>query len=501
MLPQISGMSRRLNLSRLRRYEERNGSLAKGPSNKGAMTLRTQEKISHQSTDSRGGSRFPLDTLPKQGFPKHEMDPSVAYQKVHDELLLDGNSHQNLATFCQTWVEPEVRQLMAECLDKNIVDRDEYPQMAEFELRCVHMLADLWNAPDAKSAAGCSTVGSSEAAMLAGMALKARWAKKKRKTGEGAGKKPNLICGPVQVCWHKFARYFDVELRQIPCEGNRLMMSAEEVRRRCDENTIGVVPTLGLTYTLKYEPVQDVALALDDLEEEQGLDIPMHVDAASGGFVAPFIHPQVIWDFRIPRVKSINTSGHKFGLAPLGCGWVVWREPEDLPEELVFRVKYLGGNMPTVGLNFSRPGGQMISQYYNFVRLGFEGYRRIMQSCAEVGAWLSDEVSKIGLFGLVYDGRGGVPGCCWTLKRGSEVRFTLYDLADRLRVRGWQVPAYPMAPNRSDLIIQRVLARFGLSRDLAGLLVQDLNRAVAHLEKYPPSRSISMQQGGGYYHG
>ena len=465
------------------------------------MTLYHEDQNDDLFARDDRGARFPLHALPKDEFPKSEMDPSLAYQLVHDELLLDGNSRQNLATFCQTWVEPEVRKLMAECLDKNIVDRDEYPQMAEFESRCVRMLADLWNAPEAKSAAGCSTVGSSEAAMLAGLALKTKWAKKKSTVNGGLSGKPNLICGPVQVCWHKFARYFDVELRQIPCEGNRLMMSAEEVQKRCDENTIGVVPTLGLTYTLKYEPVREVATALDNLKEEHGLDIPVHVDAASGGFVAPFIHPQVIWDFRIPRVKSINTSGHKFGLSPLGCGWVVWREPEDLPEELVFRVKYLGGNMPTFGLNFSRPGGQAVSQYYNFVRLGLEGYRKITRSCRDVGVWLSDEISKIELFEVLYDGRGGIPGCCWTLKKGSEEAFTLYDLADRLRVRGWQVPAYPMASNRSDLVIQRVLARFGLSRDLAGLLVEDLKRAVRHFDEHPPSRPISRHEGGGYHHG
>ena len=464
------------------------------------MLPHTQEKRNGQPASGARGSPFPSHALPKGQFPKIEMDPSLAYQMVHDELLLDGNSRQNLATFCQTWVEPEVHRLMAECLDKNIVDRDEYPQMAEFESRCVHMLADLWHAPQTKNPAGCSTVGSSEAGIMAGLALKTKWAKKRKARGEATAK-PNLVCGPVQVCWHKFARYFDVELRQIPCEGNRLMMSAEEVRRRCDANTIGVVPTLGLTYTLKYEPVREVATGLDDLEEEYGLDIPIHVDAASGGFVAPFLHPDVVWDFRLPRVKSINTSGHKFGLAPLGCGWVVWREAEDLPEELVFRVKYLGGNMPTFGLNFSRPGGQIVSQYYNFVRLGFEGYQKITHACADVGTWVSDEVAKLGPFEMVYDGRGGIPGCCWTLKKASGVPFTLYDLADRLRVRGWQVPAYPMAANRSDLIIQRVLARFGLSRDLAGLLVEDLKRAMRHFDEYPPTRSISRQQGGGYYHG
>lgn len=335
--------------------------------------------------------------------------------------------------------------------------------------------------------------------MLGGLALKTRWKKKRQQAGLSSTK-PNLVCGPAQICWHKFARYFDVELREIPCEGRRLLMTPEEVIQRCDENTIGVVPTLGVTYTLQYEPVHDVSVALDDLEEERGLDIPMHVDAASGGFIAPFIHSLDLWDFRLPRVQSINVSGHKYGLAPLGCGWAIWRDARALPEELIFKVKYLGGNMPTFALNFSRPGGQIVAQYYNFVRLGREGFAKITRSCVEVGIWIADEIKKLGMFDMVYDGRGGVPGCTWTIKKGINPGFTLYDLADRLRLRGWQVPAYPL-PNRcSDVVVQRVLARLGLSRDLAGLLVDDIKRAINYFKKNPPARSRSPFDAGGYHH-
>jgi glutamate decarboxylase len=463
------------------------------------MAIHGREEISSHLDDEVFGSSFLPSPLPKYKVPKQETDPAAAYQLVHDELLLDGNSRQNVATFCQTWMEPEIRKLMDECLDKNMIDKDEYPQMAELESRCVHMLADLWNSPDAANTIGCSTTGSSEAAMLGGLALKWKW-RENREQARRPASKPNLICGPVQICWHKFARYFDVELREIPCQGQRLLMSPEEVIKRCDENTIGVVPTLGLTYTLQYEPVQEVALALDALEEKRGLNIPIHVDAASGGFIAPFIHSDVVWDFRLPRVKSINTSGHKFGLAPLGCGWAVWRDADDLPEDLIFRVKYLGGNMPTFALNFSRPGGQIAAQYYNFVRLGRDGYTRITQSCADVGTWFADQVNRLGMFDLVYDGRGGIPGCTWTIKKGVEPGFTLYDLADRLRVRGWQVPAYPMPANRSSLVVQRVLSRLGLSRDLAGLLFEDLERGVRHLGKHPSSKSLTRHNAGGYHH-
>jgi glutamate decarboxylase len=463
------------------------------------MAVHSKEEVFPTLDDEVFGSSFLSHPLPKYRFPAGEADPNAAYQLVHDQLLLDGNSRQNLATFCQTWVEPEVRKLMDECLDKNLIDRDEYPQTAELESRCIYMLADLWNCPDAANTQGCSTTGSSEAAMLAGLAMKWRWRKKRQQQRKPAGR-PNLICGPVHTCWPRFTRYFDVELRQVPCEGERLLLSPEEVLKRCDENTIGVVPTLGVTYTLQYEPVHAIALALDDFEEEHGIDIPMHIDAASGGFVAPFLHPSVVWDFRMPRVRSINASGHKFGLSPLGCGWIVWRSKRDLPEELIFDVKYLGGHMRSFALNFSRPGGQVVAQYYNFVRLGKEGYRKIAKSCATVGAWFADELRKLEIFDLIYNGRGGLPGCTWTIKRGEYPRFDLYDLADRLRSKGWQVPAYPMPPHRTDLIVQRMVSRLGVSRDLAGLLMDDLRQAVKFLSSGRARRSAGHEEGSGYHH-
>ena len=287
----------------------------------------------------------------------------------------------------------------------------------------------------------------------------------------------------------------------MPSEGHRLTMSPAEVVKRCDENTIGVVPTLGVTYTPQCDPVQKIALALDDLEEERGLDIPLHVDAASGAVIAPFLHLLLSWDFRIPRVRPIKASGHKFGLAPLGCGWAVWRSARDLPEELVFRVKYLGGDMRTFALNFSRPGGQIVAQYYNFVRLGRQGYAKITKDFADVGAWFADQVKKLDIFDLIYDGRGGVPGCTWTIRSGHNPGFTLYDLADRLRVKGRQLPAYPLPANRGDLVVQRMLARLGVSRDLAGLLFEDMQRAITHLKRNAPSKSLSRQSASGYHHG
>src|SRR5215475_1398259 len=314
----------------------------------------------------------------KYRFPPEGTRSRDAFQLVADELMLDGNARQNLATFCQTWEEPEVLALMALSVNKTLIEQDEYPQTAEIERRCVHMMADLWNAPEAANTVGTSAIGSSEACMLAGMAAKWRWRAKRRAAGLPADN-PNFVCGPVQVVWHKFARYWDVEIREVPMAPGRYGMDPESMLERVDENTIMVVPTLGVTYTGAYEPVEDMAKALDQLQADTGLDIDIHVDGASGGFLAPFCAPDLVWDFRLPRVKSINASGHKYGLSPLGVGWVVWRERTDLPEDLIFNVNYLGGNMPTFALNFSRPGGQIIAQYYNLVRHGFEGYKRIQK--------------------------------------------------------------------------------------------------------------------------
>jgi glutamate decarboxylase len=463
------------------------------------MALHEKDKIKDRINDDVYASSDLSVVMPKYTFPKKEHDPRHAYQVVKDELMLDGNARQNLATFCQTWVDDYIHKIMNECIDKNMIDKDEYPQTAEIESRCVHMLADLWNSPDAANTLGTSTTGSSDAAMLGGMAMKWRWREKMKAAGKPTDK-PNMITGPVQVCWHKFARYWDVELREIPMEGDRLIMTPEEVIKRCDENTIGVVPTLGVTFTCQYEPVKAVSDALDKLQQEKGLDIPIHVDGASGGFLAPFVEPELEWDFRLPRVKSINSSGHKFGLAPLGAGWCVFRDKEDLPDDLIFWVNYLGGNMPTFALSFSRPGGQIVAQYYNFLRLGREGYRKIHQACYETAQYLADEIDKLGPFKIIYNGRGGIPAMSWSLKEGIDPGFNLYDLSDRIRMRGWQIAAYSMPANRQDLVIMRVLVRHGFSRDLADLLVDDLKRCMAYFEKNPVTHKAVEEESGGYKH-
>jgi len=439
--------------------------------------------------------------LPKSQFPAGESRPPIVYQLIHDELLLDGNARQNLATFCQTWEEPQVHQLMDLAIDKNLMDKDEYPQTADLERRCTRMLADLWHAPDPEHTAGTSTVGSSEACMLGGLAAKWRWRARQAQRGADASR-PNMVCGPVQVVWHKFARYWDIEMREVPMAPGRYHLDPERMLEQIDENTMLVVPTFGVTYTGSYEPVADLAAALDDLQERTGLDVDIHVDGASGAFLAPFCAPQVEFDFRLPRVKSVSTSGHKFGLAPLGVGWIVWREAEDLPSDLVFHVNYLGGDMPDFQINFSRPAGQVIAQYYNFIRLGRDGYQRVHDACYRTGQELATEIAALGPFEMLCeaDPQTAIPAVTWRIREGASPGYTLFDLADRLRNRGWQVPAYTLTGAVSDVAVQRVLVRQGVSRDLISLLISDFADAVAHFSKHPVSVPMSPEEAGGFSH-
>ncbi|MFA1544691.1 glutamate decarboxylase [Actinomadura chokoriensis] len=423
-------------------------------------------------------SREPL-TIPRYALPAGQLAPGTAYQIVHDELMLDGNERLNLATFVSTWAEPEAARLMAECAAKNMIDKDEYPRTAELETRCVHMLARLWHAEDPRHAVGCSTTGSSEAAMLGGLALKRRWQARRRAAGEPADR-PNLVMGVnVQICWEKFANYFEVEPRYVPMEGDRYHLGAREAVELCDENTIGVVAVLGSTFDGSYEPVADIAAALDDLERRTGLDVPVHVDGASGAMIAPFLDPDLRWDFRLPRVASINTSGHKYGLVMPGLGWALWRDAEALPDDLVFRVNYLGGDMPTFALNFSRPGAQVVAQYYTFLRLGFEGYRRVQGTCRDVATRLSAEIGRLGPFETLGDG-GDLPVFAFRV-REDIANFTVYDVSAALRESGWLVPAYTFPENRTDLAVLRIVVRNGFGHDLADLFLDDLRRVLPRL--------------------
>jgi glutamate decarboxylase len=452
-------------------------------------------------TNTRDLEVDPMLTMDGNGIPRHripsgETPPEVAYQIVHDELMLDGNARMNLATFVTTWMDPQAQRLMAESFDKNMIDKDEYPQTAELESRCVEILSRLWHAPDAARATGCSTTGSSEAAMLGGLALKRRWQQARRAEGKPADR-PNLVMGiNVQVCWEKFANYWDVEMRLVPMSGERFHLAAEEAVELCDENTIGVVAILGSTFDGSYEPVAEICAALDDLQARTGLDIPVHVDGASGAFVAPFIDPDLTWDFALPRVSSINASGHKYGLVYPGVGWIVWRDADALPADLIFWVNYLGDNMPTFALNFSRPGAQVVAQYYNFLRLGFDGYAKVQGYAREVATRLSSQIEELGPFRLLTRG-DELPVFAFTLKDDVQ-GYTVFDVSNALRERGWQVPAYTFPKDREDLAALRVVVRRGFSHDLADLLLADIKRQLPKLEA--GTRSTGAVDDGAFHH-
>ncbi|NBP86197.1 MAG: glutamate decarboxylase, partial [Mycobacteriaceae bacterium] len=378
--------------------------------------------------------RLATNPIPSLRLPDEAMEPAAAYRFIHDELMLDGSSRLNLATFVTTWMDPEAERLMTETFDKNMIDKDEYPATAAIESRCVAMVADLFHAEnlrddDAATAVGVSTIGSSEAVMLGGLALKWRW--KERISGQDADawrtRRPNLVMGSnVQVVWEKFCRYFEVEPRYLPMAEDRYVITPEQVVDAVDEDTIGVVAILGTTYTGELEPIADICAALDTVAKDRGLDIPVHVDGASGGFVVPFLHPDLKWDFRLPRVASINVSGHKYGLTYPGIGFVVWRNADLLPEDLVFRVNYLGGDMPTFTLNFSRPGNQVVGQYYNFLRLGRGGYTQVMRTLSDTAQLLSEQLKASKHFEIITDG-SQIPVVAFKLS--GDFGYTEFDVS------------------------------------------------------------------------
>jgi glutamate decarboxylase len=443
-----------------------------------AMGLARQR---HRRPISRDGD----DQLcPRHALHERGLGEQTAYELISNELLLDGSARLNLATFVTTWMPSLAGQLMAQTADKNMIDKDEYPQTAEIEARCVDIIAELWNAQEGdEHATGCSTTGSSEAVMLGALALKWRWRERMRAADKPTDK-PNLVTGAnVQVCWEKFCRYWDVEPRLVPMEGTRYHLDAEQAVKHCDENTIGVAAVLGSTFDGSYEPVKEIAMALDRFEHDSGINVPIHVDAASGGFVAPFVQPKLEWDFRIPRVQSINASGHKYGLVYPGVGWAIWRDEAALPKELIFDVNYLGGHMPTFALNFSRPGSEVIAQYFMFTALGHEGYRRIQQRSSDVAQYLAAEIAQIGPYALISDG-SELPVFAFTLRPEIE-NFTVFDVSASLRGRGWQVPAYSFPENREDLAVLRIVVRAGMTHDMADLFLKDLRDHTERLTAMP----------------
>lgn len=422
------------------------------------------------------------ESIPKYELAKKSIAPQVAYRLIKDDLLDEGNARQNLCTFCQTYMDDEAVKLMAETLEKNAIDKSEYPQTTDLENRCVNILADLWHAPKDESFMGTSTVGSSEACMLGGMAMKFRWRNRAKALGmDVTSRKPNLVISSgYQVCWEKFCVYWDIEMRLVPMDEEHMSINVDKVLDYVDDYTIGVVGILGITYTGKYDDIKALDKKLEEYNKTAKLTVPMHIDAASGGMFAPFIEPELEWDFKLKNVVSISTSGHKYGLVYPGIGWVLWRDKEYLPQELVFDVSYLGGKIPTMAINFSRSASQIIGQYYNFLRYGFEGYRQIHQRTKDVAMFLASELEKTGLF-QIYNNGENLPIVCYKLRDDVNVDWTLYDLADRLLMKGWQVPAYPLPADLQDTIVQRIVCRADLSHNLAELYLRDLKAAIEDL--------------------
>ncbi|GMH23671.1 hypothetical protein Nepgr_025514 [Nepenthes gracilis] len=436
------------------------------------------------SIHSTFASRYVRASLPRFQIPENSIPKEAAYQIINDELMLDGNPRLNLASFVTTWMEPECDKLIMAAINKNYVDMDEYPVTTELQNRCVNIIARLFNAPlgEEEAAMGVGTVGSSEAIMLAGLAFKRKWQNRRKAEGKPYDR-PNIVTGAnVQVCWEKFARYFEVELKEVKLRDGYYVMDPEKAVEMVDENTICVAAILGSTLNGEFE---DVKLLNDLLVRKNtltGWDTPIHVDAASGGFIAPFIYPELEWDFRLPLVKSINVSGHKYGLVYAGIGWVIWRSKADLPDELVFHINYLGADQPTFTLNFSKGSSQIIAQYYQLIRLGFKGYKCIMENCRDNAMILKQELEKTGRFNIISKDKG-VPLVAFSLKDNSG--HNEFEISDMLRRFGWIVPAYTMPPDAQHVTVLRVVIREDFSRTLAERLALDIEKVLHELDSMP----------------
>ncbi|THD00189.1 hypothetical protein EYZ11_000380 [Aspergillus tanneri] len=431
-------------------------------------------------------TRFAAEELPEHEMAEKEMPAQVVKRMIKDELSLDGNPLLNLASFVTTYMEDEVQELMTDAMSKNFIDFEQYPQTAHIQSRCVNMIAGLLHAPTTNSedndneqdAIGTSTVGSSEAIMLGMLAMKKRWQSQRKAQGKDSTR-PNIVMNSaVQVCWEKAARYFDVEEKYVYCTDTRYVIDPQMAVDLVDENTIGICAILGTTYTGQYEDVKGI----NDLLKERNIDCPIHVDAASGGFVAPFVNPELVWDFQLEKVVSINISGHKYGLVYPGVGWVFWRAPEYLPKELIFNINYLGADQASFTLNFSKGAAQVIGQYYQLLRLGRNGYRNIMMNLTHTAGYLAEELERLGFIIISESGGKGLPLVAFRLPPDETRLFDEFALAHSLRQRGWVIPAYTMAPHSNQLKMMRVVLREDFSMHRCNLLVEDFKMALQKLE-------------------
>ncbi len=427
---------------------------------------------------------FLLTDAPDDAIPETPMPPIAAMRMLEQELVLDGIPDRNLATFVTTWMEPEAQRIIAENLHRNFIDHAEYPQTAEIEQRCIRMLAELFNAPGETT--GARTQGSSEAIMLGALSLKWKW-RQRREADRQPTDSPNLVFGgDVHVVWEKFCRYFDVEPRIVPLQPDKYTIGPEDVEPHIDENTIGVAAVVGTTFTGHADDVVGINKLLLEIKDKKGIDVPLHIDGASGGFVWPFLYPDSKWDFRLEQVRSINVSGHKFGLVYPGIGWLIFRERADLAEDLVFYENYLGKTDATFTLNFSTGSAMVLAQYYVLVRFGKDGYRLLMNVMQENAETLAERLDELGRFELVGRGEETLPLVAFNL--AEQQPYDEFDIAFQLAAeRGWMVPAYTMPPQADKVKMMRALVKINFSRSLVDTLADDIGEAIATLEKKGPA--------------
>lgn len=444
------------------------------------------------------GSKTMRESAPAERIPKHRTRADIAYQIVKDETFPQTQPRLNLATFVTTYMDDYGTKLMNEAVGINYIDETEYPRVAVMCGRCINMVANMWNSPEKGDwKTGAVGIGSSEACMLGGVAAWLRWRERRKAEGKPYDK-PNLIMSTAyQVVWEKFCQLWQIEMRTVPITHKNPTLNIDEAIRMCDENTICIVPIMGVTWTGMNDDVEALNDALEEYNAKTGYNIPIHIDAASGGFILPFLNPKKKWDFRLKWVYSISTSGHKYGLVYPGLGWVVWRDKSYLPKDMSFSVNYLGASISQVGLNFSRPAAQILAQYYNFIHLGVEGYTEIHSNSMDIAEYCHKAIGRMPCF-RNYSERLENPLFIWTMSPEYEkdAKWTLFDLQDKLMQSGWMVPAYTMPKDIEDMVVMRIVVRQGMSRDMADMLIEDITNAVAELEKleYPTPSRIAAQK-------
>ncbi len=444
------------------------------------------------------GSNVMLQPSPVQTIPDGPTKPEIAYQMVKDETFAQTQPRLNLATFVTTYMDEYGTKLMNEAINVNYIDETEYPRIAYMNGKCINIVANLWNTPETDTwKTGAVAIGSSEACMLGGIAAWIRWRGRRKAAGKPYDKPNFIISTGYQIVWEKFAQLWQIEMRTVPLSLEKTTLDPEAVIKMCDENTICVVPIQGVTWTGLNDDVEALDAALDEFNAKTGYDIPIHVDAATGGFILPFLDPDKKWDFRLKWVLSISTSGHKFGLVYPGLGWVVWKDKKYLPDVMSFSVNYLGAEIRQVGLNFSRPAAQILGQYYQFIRLGFQGYKEVQFNSLAICQYLHDEIAKIDAF-VPYSKDVPNPLFAWLMKPEYQktAKWTLYDLQDKLAQKGWMVPAYTMPADIEDIVVMRVVCKQGFSRDMADQLLADINFALGELNalEYPTTTRIAMEK-------